>query len=209
MLDIAIHGITPLSTIDYPDALSTVCFCQGCGWQCSFCHNRHLLGRKIPGQVDWNAFYSFLEQRRGFLDAVVFSGGEPLLQKALPTAMIEVKKLGFQVGLHTSGALPERLSSVLPHLDWLALDIKAPFHLYEAVTKRAGSGEKVRQSLKILHQSTVEKQIRITRSPFLQQNRHYYKKMIADLKTLGVVDITFFDYRQPPTLQENRLLDAA
>ena len=85
-----VGGLTRLSASDYPGKLAAVVFCQGCAWRCSYCHNRGLLPfRKspFPGEIAWAEVLAFLEKRRGLLDAVVFSGGEPTMQPGLAAAM--------------------------------------------------------------------------------------------------------------------------
>jgi pyruvate formate lyase activating enzyme len=142
-----IGGLTALSTTDYPGRLAAVIFCQGCTWSCAYCHNPHLLPQHSAQGMTWNTVHSFLERRRGLLDAVVFSGGEPTLQSGLPAAITEVKEMGYEVGLHTAGIYPQRLSAVLPLLDWIAMDIKAPLDDYARITGVAGSGKRVLESL--------------------------------------------------------------
>jgi pyruvate formate lyase activating enzyme len=85
----------------------------------------------------------------------VFSGGEPTLQAGLAAAMREVKRLGFLVGLHTAGIVPRRLAQVLPLVDWVAMDAKAPFESHERVTRVRGSGERARRSAGLLRASGV------------------------------------------------------
>ena len=82
-----VGGLVPLSTADYPDHLAAVVFCQGCPWRCPYCHNPHLLPRRSDAPIDWADVLAFLERRRGLLEAVVFSGGEPTLQPALADAI--------------------------------------------------------------------------------------------------------------------------
>lgn len=159
-----IGGFVPLSTVDYPGALAAVLFCQGCPWRCTYCHNQHLLPRHAAEPVAWDAVRDFLLRRRGLLDAVVFSGGEPTLQQALPAAMREVKSLGFAVALHTAGISPVRLREVVGLLDWVGLDIKAPFDHYAAITGRAG-GVRARESLEILQAAGVPFEVRTTVAP--------------------------------------------
>ncbi|HEX6005079.1 MAG TPA: radical SAM protein, partial [Burkholderiales bacterium] len=77
-------GLVALSTTDYPDHLAAVVFGQGCPWRCGYCHNPHLLPKRGVARIAWRDVLAFLERRRGLLDAVVFSGGEPTLQAALP-----------------------------------------------------------------------------------------------------------------------------
>ena len=125
-----VGGFTPLSTTDYPNYLSAVVFCQGCPWRCGYCHNPHLLPAHAPGEIAWSDVLSFLRRRWGLLDAVVFSGGEPLAQAGLGDAMRTIRRMGFRVGLHTAGTYPSRLAQVLSLVDWIGFDIKAPFAEY-------------------------------------------------------------------------------
>ncbi len=159
---INIGGLTPLTTTDFPGCLSAVVFCQGCPWRCGYCHNPHLLDRHAFAGVAWKSVLDFLYRRVGLLDAVVFSGGEPTLQKSLIDAVKEVRKMGFRTGLHTSGAYPDRLNSLLPHLDWVGMDVKAPFEGYESVTHVPGSGEKARRSVELIVESGVNCEFRTT-----------------------------------------------
>lgn len=162
MSSLRVGGVTPLTTIDYPGELAAVVYCQGCPWRCRYCHNHHLLAADSAGQVDWHEVSAFLQRRRGLLDAVVFSGGEPTLQRALPDAIAEVRALGFKVGLHTAGCYPDRLGAVLPLLDWVGLDIKALPGNYAALTGVPGSGERAWQSLGLLLDAGVAHEVRVT-----------------------------------------------
>lgn len=156
-----IGGVTPLTTTDFPGALAAVVFCQGCALRCRYCHNPHLLPRRGERATPWQAVSAFLERRRGLLDAVVFSGGEPTLQPALPAALRAVKALGYATGLHTAGVHPQRLREVLPLLDWVGLDIKAPFDDYARLTG-APCGARARESLEAVLASGVDYEVRTT-----------------------------------------------
>jgi pyruvate formate lyase activating enzyme len=160
-----IGGLAPMTTVDYPGELAAVVFCQGCPWRCRYCHNAHLLPPRGPEQIPWSEVRAFLEARVGLLDALVFSGGEPTLQAALPAAMREVKSLGFKVGLHTAGPYPVRLRRVLPYVDWVGLDIKALPADYPAITGVPGSGERAWESLSLLLDAGVALQVRTTVLP--------------------------------------------
>jgi len=166
-MDLRVGGLVPLSTTDYPDHLSAVVFCQGCPWRCAYCHNPHLLPRRGRSEIPWAAVLAFLERRRGLLDAVVFSGGEPTLQPALPDAMRAVKTLGFKVALHTAGIHPPRLAQVLPLLDWVGMDVKTEFHRYAELTGVPGSGERARRSMELILASGVAHEFRTTVHPAL------------------------------------------
>ncbi len=154
--------MVPMSTTDYPDQLSAVLFCQGCSWRCHYCHNPHLLPIDVEKLINWESIIKLLEQRRNLLDAVVFSGGEPLLQQGLDSAIDEVRSMGFKVALHTAGSIPERFSRVLPKLDWVGFDIKGLPADCESITTIASSGNKSWQSLRLLLDSGVAHEVRIT-----------------------------------------------
>ncbi|MGB5568670.1 MAG: anaerobic ribonucleoside-triphosphate reductase activating protein, partial [Sedimenticolaceae bacterium] len=162
MTRLAVGGVTPLTTIDCPGELAAVVFCQGCPWRCRYCHNSHLLPRGLPSDIAWQGVAALLRRRRGLLDAVVFSGGEPTLQRGLPDAVREVREMGFKVGLHTAGCYPERLDELLPTLDWVGLDIKALPQDYGALTGVPGSGERAFESLQFLIESGVRHEVRVT-----------------------------------------------
>jgi pyruvate formate lyase activating enzyme len=162
-----VGGLTPLSATDYPGELAAVVFCQGCPWRCAYCHNPHLLARRAGAEVPWPGIVAFLERRRGLLDAVVFSGGEPTLQEALPAAMREAKALGYKIGLHTAGIHPQRLALVLPLVDWVGMDVKTEFQRYAALTGVPGSGERARSSMELILASGVAHEFRTTVHPAL------------------------------------------
>lgn len=180
-----VGGLTPLTTTDFPGLLAAVVFCQGCPWQCGYCHNPHLIPRGGETTQGWDDVMAFLKRRRGLLDAVVFSGGEPTLQSGLIRASREVRALGFKIGLHTAGPYPTRLAEVLPELDWVGMDIKAPFADYDRVTGVSGSGERARESLLHLLDSGVEYEIRTTVHPALM-NDESILALARELAGLGV-----------------------
>lgn len=165
-MQLSIGGLTPLTTIDFPGHLAAVVFCQGCAWRCPYCHNPHLLPIAHDGR-DWQMLQAFLEPRRGLLDGVVFSGGEPLFQPRLADAMGGVKSMGFKVALHTAGTHPKRLRRLLPLLDWVGLDIKTSFEHYPQLTGITGSGAKAEESLRLLLESGINHEIRTTADPHL------------------------------------------
>ncbi len=161
-MNLRVGGLIPLSTTDYPDHLAAVVFCQGCPWRCGYCHNPHLLPHDGRDEIPWDDVATFLGRRQGLLDAVVFSGGEPTLHAGLPDAMRAVKTMGYKVGLHTAGIYPRRLEAVLPLVDWVGMDVKAPFHRYGGITGASGSGARARQSIQIIVASGVACEFRTT-----------------------------------------------
>lgn len=155
-------GLTPLTTIDFPGRLAAVLYCQGCPWRCSYCHNPELLPADTPAQLSWSDALGFLQQRLGLLDGVMFSGGEPTLQAALPAALQACRELGLQTGLHTGGMYLPRLVTALPLLDWVGLDIKALPARYPFLTATPASGSKPWEALDWLLASGIDHEVRTT-----------------------------------------------
>jgi pyruvate formate lyase activating enzyme len=161
---LAVGGIVPFTATDFPGLFSAVVFVQGCPWRCGYCHNPHLQPRRRGGHA-WSEVTALLKRRAGLLDAVVFSGGEPTIDPALPDAMAEVRSLGLAVGLHTACIYPRRLQTVLPMLDWVGFDIKAPFDKYDTITGVPCSAEPARQCLEMIVASGVAHECRTTLHP--------------------------------------------
>jgi pyruvate formate lyase activating enzyme len=180
-----IGGLTPLTTVDYPGELSAVVFCQGCPWRCRYCHNAHLLDSGGGSPITWLDVAAFLRRRRGMLDALVFSGGEPTAQAALPAAMEEARSMGLKIGLHTAGPYPDRLGSLLPLLDWVGLDIKALGGDYPGITGIPGSGERAWESLRLLVESGVPLEVRTTLLPEWTRDRDI-QPLVERLAEAGV-----------------------
>jgi len=162
-----VGGLVPFSNTDWPGRLAAVLFLQGCPWRCGYCHNPHLLAARGEHELDWPATLAWLETRRGLLDAVVFSGGEPTSQTELGAAIRAVREQGFAVGLHTGGAFPRRLAEIVRDVDWVGFDVKAPMVDYEAVTGVARSGIAAFASLDLLLASGVACEVRTTVHPQL------------------------------------------
>lgn len=173
--ELRVGGLARLSSCDWPGMLAATIFCQGCAWDCPYCHNPHLRPLRGENPMPWSTVLQFLKRRRGLLDGVVFSGGEPTLQRALPEAIAAVRALGFKVALHTAGMIPERFTEVLPQVDWVGFDIKAPFQAslqapfqaYARITGRQQSGEAALRSLRLLLASGKTYELRTTFAPGL------------------------------------------
>jgi len=166
-MTLRVGGLTPLSTSDWPGKLVAVVFCQGCPWRCGYCHNPDLIPARGESEIPWDEVLAFLHRRQGLLDGVVFSGGEPTAQADLLEAMREVRALGFKIGLHTGGAYPQHLAALLPLVDWVGFDVKAPFADYPRVTGAAGSGERALISVQQVLASGVDHELRTTVHPAL------------------------------------------
>ena len=157
-----VGGFVPLTTLDYPGHLACVLFCQGCAWRCRYCHNPGLIVPRGENEKPWPELLEFLRRRQGLLEAVVFSGGEPTLQAALPAAIAEVRELGFKIGLHSAGVRPQALARVLPLVDWVGFDVKALAEDTALITGVRGSGAANWRSLELLLASGVDYECRTT-----------------------------------------------
>jgi pyruvate formate lyase activating enzyme len=167
MNKLRVGGMTPFTTIDYPGELAAVVFCQGCPWRCRYCQNTGLLDAGTQAPMRWEDVSAFLERRAGLLDAVVFSGGEPTLQRGVDAAVAQAHTLGFKVGLHTAGCYPERLEKLLADIDWVGLDIKTLPEHYRELTSVKGSGAAAWASLEQVLGSRVNYEVRVTVHPEL------------------------------------------
>lgn len=195
-----IGGFVPLSSCDWPGELVATVFCQGCPWDCAYCHNAHLrdagdaprntesdaaggFTADVTGSMPWQAVLDFMRSRVGLLDGLVFSGGEPTLQRDLAAAMQQARTLGFRVGLHTAGPYPDRLADVLPLVDWVGFDVKAPFPDYARVTGVPRSGDRARDSLLHVLASGVAYEVRTTVHPALldETTLHRLADGLADM----------------------------
>jgi len=205
---LAIAGLTPLSSCDWPGKLVATVFLQGCPWQCTYCHNPSLIDPRTPGDVPWSRVRELLSRRHGLLDGLVFSGGEPTRQDGLPAAAREVRDAGFGVGLHTSGAYPRRLAAVLPLVDWVGFDVKAPAALYRAITGVASSADAAYASLRLVLDSGVDVQVRTTVDPTVLSGADV-DELVDTLRRLGVRDHVLQEVRPDGTTPEYRQALAA
>lgn len=183
-----VGGVTPFTATDYPGKLAAVVFVQGCPWRCGYCHNPHLQPRLSDSPLHWARIVALLERRVGLIDAVVFSGGEPTIDPALADAIAEVRALGFGIGLHSGGIYPKRLAEILPLVDWIGLDIKAPFdQRFERVTGFAGSAAPARESAQAVIDSKVSCEFRTTIHPSLLSEDDILE-LATELAAMGVTN---------------------
>jgi pyruvate formate lyase activating enzyme len=180
-----VGGMVPFTATDYPGKLAAVVFVQGCPWRCSYCHNPHLQLRTEEGAVPWPDVMQLLERRIGLIDAVVFSGGEATTDGSLGDAIRAVRELGFDIGLHTAGAYPNRLAALLPLLDWVGFDIKAPFDRYHRITSIGDSWRQARNSAELILASGIPYEFRTTIHPSLLPE-HDILSLAQTLSRMGV-----------------------
>lgn len=194
---IFIGGFESFSIVDFPEKISAVLFLKGCPLRCPFCYNIHLQKLDKKSDYDWVEVKTFLEKRKKVLDAVVFSGGEPLIQKSIKSAIKEVKSMGYKIGLHTCGCYPEVLKDILADINWIGFDIKATFvrEHYKKAVGGIDNLDKVSQSLDIIIDSGIDFETRTTCDPRILDINDIYK--IADfLKNKGVKNYNLQRYRQ-------------
>ena len=200
-----VAGLVPFTTIDFPNCLAAVVFFQGCPLRCPFCHNPNLQSYDSITQMDWTEIVQFLATRQKRLDGVVLSGGEPLMQEKLTDAVQQIKSLGFKVALHTSGVYPEKLKQVLPLLDWIGLDVKAPSDKYHILTGRSNIWKPIQSALKLIVDSGVGYEVRTTLDPRYLTINDVYKlaeELIAEnVKTYTLQKYRTFDQDKNPPRQ--------
>jgi pyruvate formate lyase activating enzyme len=180
-----VGGLAALTTIDFPGRLAAVVFCQGCPWRCGYCHNQDLWPPRATTSITWMEVLQFLERRHGLLDGVVFSGGEPTAQPALIDAIAQTRAMGFEVALHTAGAYPRRIETLLAEINWVGMDVKAPFEDYAAITGVDGSGARARESVQLILEGAVDHEFRTTLTGALLEGDTLVR-MAESLAALGV-----------------------
>ena len=122
-----IQGLQKLTLLDYPGKVACTVFTAGCNFRCPFCHNASLVTHIQDGrEITQEEVFAFLKKRRGILDGVCVTGGEPLLHKDIEELLREIKELGFSVKLDTNGSFPDRLKGLVEEglVDYIAMDIK-------------------------------------------------------------------------------------
>ena len=131
-----VYSITAFSLLDYPDHTACILWFAGCNMKCSYCYNPEIVYGK--GSYTIPEIISFLEKRKGLLDAVVFSGGECLLYKESIELMVLIKRMGFLIKVDTNGSKPERLQEAiaLGLIDFVALDFKATKAKFREITEK-------------------------------------------------------------------------
>ncbi len=157
-------GVQKTTFIDYPEKIACIVFTQGCNFRCGYCHNPELFENKEP-VLSVPAFFDFLNKRKGKLDGIVITGGEPTLHgKDLIEFIKEVKSLGFLVKLDTNGTHPEVLQELLNEnlLDYIAMDIKAPLTKYKDITRVDIDTDIIKKSIDMIMNSGVDHEFRTT-----------------------------------------------
>lgn len=165
-----IAGLVKTSLLDYPGAICSTIFLAGCNLRCPYCHNKDLVAgaSRLPG-VPLTEVRTVLLRRRGFIDGVCITGGEPTLTPALPALARAMKDLGMKVKLDTNGTNPDVVRNLLDEglVDYIAMDVKAPRWKYQTVTRVPVDLQALQATIGLLMASGVEHEFRTTVVPRL------------------------------------------
>ncbi len=161
-----IQGLQKLTLLDYPGVVACTVFTGGCNFRCPFCHNASLvLTPDSESGITYEDFFTFLKKRKGALDGVCITGGEPLMQSDIHNFITEIKALGYKVKLDTNGSFPERLIKLIDSgmLDYVAMDIKnSPKYYAKTAGKEIIDIDAVKESAKKLMTGTLPFEFRTT-----------------------------------------------
>ena len=160
-----INGMQKLTLLDYPGNVACLIFTQGGNFRCPFCHNSGLLDMNNNCEkIDEKEVFKYLEKRRGLLDGVCISGGEPLLQKDIVDFIRKVKDLGYKVKLDTNGSSPKKLKQLIEDglIDYVAMDIKNDFLNYDKTAGMCTNIDNIKKSIEIIENSNIEYEFRTT-----------------------------------------------
>lgn len=167
--DMLISGVQPFTMLDYPGYTAAIVFTPGCTMRCGFCHNpEFVLPEKIVALknnfITEQSFFTFLAARRGLLDGVVVSGGEPTLAADLVEFIKKIKYAGFKVKLDTNGNRTDVLEKLLHEnlLDYVAMDFKTSLNQYQSLVGKLVKPETIKNSIELLVRSDIDYEFRST-----------------------------------------------
>ncbi len=160
-----VGGWQKVSLIDYPEKVCTILFTQGCNFKCAYCHNPELVDPDLFQQsIPEHDIFSFLKRRKGKLDAVTITGGEPTIQADLAEFIQRIKEIGYLVKIDTNGSRPDMLQKLFDQnlLDYIAMDVKAPLEEYAKIAKSNVEPDQIKQSIETIMASGVPYEFRTT-----------------------------------------------
>lgn len=159
-----ISGIQKLTLLDFPGQCACTVFLAGCNLRCPFCHNASLVTGHAPTAMEEAEFFAFLKKRRGLLDGVCVTGGEPTLRRDLPEFLRKIREAGYLVKLDTNGTNPKMLRQLIDEklVDYVAMDIKSSPDRYTATCGGIDALDSVRESAALLMESGVDYEFRTT-----------------------------------------------
>ena len=157
-------GFEKCTLVDYPGKVACMVYTIGCNFRCPYCHNPELVDETVEITYSEEKILDFLNTRRGLLDGVVITGGEPTMHEELPEFMRCVKEKGFLVKLDTNGTNPKMLQQIIDEglVGYIAMDMKSPLETYSQTVARPVDVEAIRESIRILLASSVEYEFRTT-----------------------------------------------
>jgi pyruvate formate lyase activating enzyme len=167
---VEIKGLEKFAPLDYPGFISSTVFLGGCNFRCPYCHNADLVLRPLTlPTMPLDYFISYLDARKGWLEAICVSGGEPLLEEELEVLLHIIKDRDLKVKLDTNGSLPSRLGEVLKTnlVDYVAMDVKSPLRRYKQVTRSEVVEADISRSIEIIRKSALPHTFRTTVVPGL------------------------------------------
>lgn len=172
-----IKGFQKTSLIDYPKNICSVIFLPGCNFRCGYCHNPELVVDEGLNDVMEGWLLNKLEERKGLVDSVCITGGEPTLHKDLPEFIKKLKVKDLKVKLDTNGSNPEMLKQLIKDrlVDFIAMDVKNVFEKYASTTNSKISTEVIKESIKTVIRSGLEHEFRTTILPVLHKKEDVIK----------------------------------
>ena len=179
-----ISGFNKLTLLDYPGKLACIIFTQGCNYKCGFCQNSGLIKCSKSQLVNKDEIITYLNKRKGLLDGVVISGGEPTIQPELISFIKQIKDMGFLIKLDTNGSNPKVLERLIKNglVDYIAMDIKSIFDEYELVVNLTKVNIlSIKESIKIIKNSGINHEFRTT----IIKNYHDINKIESICEYLG------------------------
>ncbi|MBQ4600274.1 MAG: anaerobic ribonucleoside-triphosphate reductase activating protein [Oscillospiraceae bacterium] len=159
-----IAGLQKMTLLDYPGKVACTVFLAGCNFRCPFCHNSGILSAASPSDISREELLRFLEKRKGLLDGVCITGGEPTLQSDLPELLADIKGLGYPIKLDTNGTRPKMLKSLAEKglIDYVAMDIKNSPHRYSQTVGCTADLQALEESIRFLLSGAVDYELRTT-----------------------------------------------
>ncbi|MBQ2827609.1 MAG: anaerobic ribonucleoside-triphosphate reductase activating protein [Clostridia bacterium] len=159
-------GLQKMTVLDFPGRVACIVFTFGCNFRCPFCHNASLVLGEGDSDITEEEFFSYLQKRKGILDGVCVTGGEPLLQKDIEVFLGKIKALGYEIKLDTNGMFPDKLKEIVNAglVDYVAMDIKnSPEYYAVTVGKEEIDFEKIKESVDFLiNEASVDYEFRTT-----------------------------------------------
>ena len=193
-----IKGLQKQTVLDYPGKLACTIFTFGCNFKCGFCHNPELVVDDGRPEIKQEEILEFLKNRKGFLDGVCITGGEPTLNNDLPDFISKIKEMNFLVKLDTNGTNPKMLEELINKklVDYIAMDIKAPLEFYDKITNVKVNKDDIQKSVDLIRK-TKNYEFRTTVVPslfneeyarsigeWLNGSKKFYIQQFRGIKTL-------------------------